>query len=171
MQRLVGELTDLNIKFKLEQAAGAVCKIIYPIPVTSFIGKGTEVAICTLSSMDLLKKISDNPIMDKLLIVGRLFSENKGIDQLIQFCTTSPSIRYLILCGRDTNGHYPADALMNLMYFGLDEHNRIIGSKAPYPFISCHPNLVNKFREQIKLIDMRECCDLDKIIGTVNALT
>ena len=45
MQRLVGELTDLNIKFKLEQAAGAVCKIIYPIPVTSFIGKGTEVAV------------------------------------------------------------------------------------------------------------------------------
>ena len=120
--------------------------------------------------MALLKKISSDAIMDKLLIVGRLFSENKGIDQLIQFCTMSQTMRYLILCGKDTSGHYPADALMNLMHFGLDEHNKIIGTKAPYPFITCHPNLVNKFRAQIKLIDMRECYDLDKIIETVNNL-
>jgi tetrahydromethanopterin S-methyltransferase subunit A len=170
MQRLVGELTDLNIKFQLEQAAGVVCKVIYPIPVSSFNGKGTKVAVCTLSSMGLLKKISSDAIMDKLLIVGRLFSENKGIDQLILFCTMSQTMRYLILCGKDTSGHYPADALMNLMHFGLDEHNKIIGTKAPYPFIKCHPKLVNKFRAQIKLIDMRECYDLDKIIETVNNL-
>ncbi len=170
MQRLVGELTDLNIKFQLEQAAGVVCKVIYPIPVSSFNGKGTKVAVCTLSSMGLLKKISSDAIMDKLLIVGRLFSENKGIDQLIQFCTMSQTMRYLILCGKDTSGHYPADALMNLMHFGLDEHNKIIGTKAPYPFIKCHPKLVNKFRAQIKLIDMRECYDLYKIVETVNNL-
>jgi tetrahydromethanopterin S-methyltransferase subunit A len=170
MQRLAGELTDLNIKFQLEQAAGVVCKVIYPIPVSSFNGKGTKVAVCTLSSMGLLKKISSDAIMDKLLIVGRLFSENKGIDQLIQFCTMSQTMRYLILCGKDTSGHYPADALMNLMHFGLDEHNKIIGTTAPYPFIKCHPKLVNKFRAQIKLIDMRECYDLDKIIETVNNL-
>jgi tetrahydromethanopterin S-methyltransferase subunit A len=170
MQRLVGELTDLNIKFQLEQAAGVVCKVIYPIPVSSFNGKGTKVAVCTLSSMGLLKKISSDAIMDKLLIVGRLFSENKGIDQLILFCTMSQTMRYLILCGKDTSGHYPADALMNLMHFGLDEHNKIIGTKAPYPFIKCHPKLVNKFRAQIKLIDMRECYDLDKIVETVNNL-
>lgn len=170
MQRLVGELTDLNIKFQLEQAAGVVCKVIYPIPVSSFNGKGAAVAVCTLSSMALLKKISSDAIMDKLLIVGRLFSENKGIDQLIQFCTMSQTMRYLILCGKDTSGHYPADALMNLMHFGLDEHNKIIGTKAPYPFIKCHPKLVNQFRAQIKLIDMRECYDLDKIIETVNNL-
>ena len=168
---LVEELTDLYIKFRLEQAAGVVCKVIYPIPVSSFKGKGKEVAICTLSSMALLKKISNDAIMDKLLIVGRLFSENKGIEQLIQFCTTSPAMRYLILCGKDTNGHYPADALMNLMHFGLDEQKKIIGTKAPYPFIRCNPKLVNKFREQIKLIDMRECSDMDKIIETVNNLT
>ena len=161
----------MNIRFQLEQAAGVVCKVIYPIPVSSFNGKGTGIAVCTLSSMALLKKISSDAIMDKLLIVGRLFSENKGIDELIRFCTTSPSMRYLILCGKDTNGHYPGDALMNLMRFGLDEHNKIIGTKAPYPFIRCQPNLVNNFREQIKLIDMRECHDLNKIIETVNILT
>jgi len=168
---VVGELTDLYIKFRLEQAAGAVCKVIYPIPVSAFKGKGTEVAVCTLSSMALLKKISRDPIMEKLLIVGRLFSENKGIDQLIEFCTTTPTMRYLILCGKDTNGHFPADALMNLMHFGLDEQNKIIGTKAPYPFIRCDPKLVNKFRKQIKLIDMRECYDKDKITEIVNNLT
>ncbi len=171
MQRLVGEIPDLNIKFQLEQAAGVACNIIYPIRVSSFSGKGTEVAICTLSSIDLLRKISGDAIMDKILIVGRLFSENKGIDQLIQFCMMSSTLRYLILCGKDTNGHYPADALINLMHYGLDEHSKIIGTKAHFAFIRCHPNLVNKFREQIKLIDMRECYNLDKIIETVNDLT
>ena len=161
----------MNVKFQLEQAAGVVCRVIFPIPVSSFNGKGTGIAVCTLSSMALLKKISNDAIMDKLLIVGRLFSENKGIEQLIQFCTVSPTMRYLILCGKDTNGHYPADALMNLMHFGLDEKNKIIGTTAPYPFIRCHPKLVNKFREQIKLIDLRECYDMDKIIETVNNLT
>ena len=171
MLKLVGELTDLNIKFKLEQAAGVVCQAIYPIYVSSFSGKGTEVGICTLSSMDLLKKISRNPLMDKILIVGRLFSENKGIDHLIQFCTMSSTMKYLILCGKDTSGHYPADALMNLMQNGLDVNNKIIGTKAPYPFIKCPAHLVNKFREQIKLIDLRECYDLGKITMTVNDLT
>ncbi len=161
----------MNIKFKLEQAAGVVCQAIYPISVSSFSGKGTEVGICTLSSMDLLKKISRNPIMDKLLIVGRLFSENKGIDHLIQFCTISLTMKYLILCGKDTSGHYPADALMNLMRNGLDENNKIIGTKAPYPFIKSHAHLVNKFREQIKLIDMCECYDLGRITDMVNDLT
>jgi len=155
----------------LEQAAGVVCKVIYPIRVSSFSGKGTEVAVCTLSSMALLKKVSSNVIMDKLLAVGRLFSENKGIDQLIQYCTASPDLKYLILCGKDTNGHYPGDALINLVHFGLDKNNKIIGTKAPYPFISCHPNQVNKFRKQIKLIDMRECYDLRKISEIVNDLT
>jgi tetrahydromethanopterin S-methyltransferase subunit A len=161
----------LNIKFKLEQAAGVVCQAIYPISVSSFSGKGTEVGICTLSSMDLLKKISRNPIMDKLLIVGRLFSENKGIDHLIQFFTISLTMKYLILCGKDTSGHYPADALMNLMRNGLDENNKIIGTKAPYPFIKSQTHLVNKFREQIKLINMCECYDLGRITDMVNDLT
>ena len=160
----------MNIKFQLEQAAGVVCKVMYPIPISSFSGKGTEIAVCTLSSMALLKKISNNDIMDKLLITGRLFSENKGIDQLIRFCTTSHTMKYLILCGKDTNGHYPGDALINLMKFGLDDHHKIIGTKAPYPFISCPPNLVNKFRQQIKLVDIRGCHDLNKIIETVNSL-
>lgn len=161
----------MNIKFRLEQAAGVVCQAIYPISVSSFSGKGTEVGICTLSSMDLLKKISRNPLMDKLLIVGRLFSENKGIDHLIQFCTNTSTMRYLILCGKDTSGHFPADALMNLRQNGLDENNKIIGTKAPYPFINCPVHLVNRFREQIKLIDLRECYDLSKITETVNDLT
>jgi len=160
----------LNIKFQLEQAAGVVCKVMYPIPISSFSGRGTEIAVCTLSSIALLKKISNDDIMDKLLIIGRLFSENKGIDQLIHYCTTSHTMKYLILCGKDTNGHYPGDALINLMQFGLDDHHKIIGTRAPYPFIRCHPNLVNKFRQQIKLVDMRGFHNLNKIIETVNSL-
>jgi tetrahydromethanopterin S-methyltransferase subunit A len=109
--------------------------------------------------------------MEKILMVGRLFSENKGIEQLIEFCVKRPNLRYLILCGKDTNGHYPADALISLVRYGLDENRKIINTKAPYPFIECSTVLVNQFREQIKLIDMRECLDLDKITEKVNELT
>lgn len=171
MQVQVGEFSNLGLKFQLEQVAGVVCKVVYPIPLSSFNGMGTEVAVCTLSSMTLLKKISKNAIMEKLLIVGRLFSENKGIEQLIEFCVKYPDLKYLILCGKDTNGHYPADALISLVRYGLDENRKVISTKAPYPFIECSTDLVNQFREQIKLIDMRECFDLDKIIVKVNELT
>ena len=49
----------MTIKNKLEDFAGEACRILFPIRVDVFKGHGTSVSICTLSSIDLLIKISN----------------------------------------------------------------------------------------------------------------
>ena len=161
----------MTVRFRIKEAAGIACNFLYPIPTSSFDGKGDSIAICTLSSIDLLKKISEDNIMEKVVKAGRLFSENKGIDSLVTFCANSIGLRYLLICGRDTRGHYPGDALINLMNNGIDARGRIINSIAPYPYLTVNKDLIHKFRRNIQLIDMRDCFDLDKIRNKVSSVT
>lgn len=80
-----------NITFikKLENVAGRLCEFLIPIKDEYFIGKGKTVAICTLSSMDLLQTIARTEgVMNRILIVGRVLSENNGMEfYLIQDTT------------------------------------------------------------------------------------
>jgi tetrahydromethanopterin S-methyltransferase subunit A len=161
----------VSIRFRIEEAAGFACKLLYPIPTSSFKGNGDSIAICTLSSIDLLKKISKDRMMEKVVIAGRLFSENKGIDCLVTFCVQSLDMKYLLICGRDTKGHYPGDALTNLMDNGTDSRGRIINSIAPYPYLTVNTDLIDKFRKRIQVIDMRGCFDLDKIRNKIDDIT
>src|SRR5690242_2465669 len=85
-----------GVREKLDNYAGEVCKILFPIKVDFFIGNGSNIALCTLSSVELLKVISKSEIMKKLVIAGRLFSENKGIDQIIEYCLHDPKIQYIL---------------------------------------------------------------------------
>jgi len=109
--------------------------------------------------------------MEKVVIAGRLFSENKGIDSLVAFCATSVSLKYLLICGRDSKGHYPGDALINLMVHGIDTRRRIVNAISPHPYLTVDTGLINKFRKRIELIDMRDCYDLDEIRHKVNNIT
>jgi len=143
---------------------------LYPIPTSTFNGNGDSIAVCTLSSINLLKKISKDNIMEKVVIAGRLFSENKGIDSLVAFCATSLSLKYLLICGRDTKGHYPGDALINLMVNGVDARGRIVNTIAPHPYLTLDTGLIDKFRSRIELIDMRDCYDLDEIRHKINKI-
>ncbi|HYF98977.1 MAG TPA: hypothetical protein VD815_02690 [Candidatus Saccharimonadales bacterium] len=161
----------MSIKYQFEEIAGKVCKFLYPIPTSFYRGCGKSIAICTLSSMSLLKKISQDQIMEKVLIAGRLFSENKGIDAVITFCTTSSTIRYLIICGKDTKGHQPGDALVNLMANGIDKNGVIINAVAPYPKLNCNPAMIENFRNIVKLIDLRGCSDLQEIRNEIDKIT
>jgi tetrahydromethanopterin S-methyltransferase subunit A len=78
-------MTDIiKLKTKVDNIFGICCYHLLPIKQEYFIGKGRIIAICTLSNLDLLKEITNNQeIMDKISIVGRLLSENKGIDEII----------------------------------------------------------------------------------------
>lgn len=60
------------------EAIGKLCKVILPINEEFYIGNSdSKIAICTLSSIDLLKNIANSEILNKISIVGRLLSENK----------------------------------------------------------------------------------------------
>ncbi|NDB62973.1 MAG: hypothetical protein EB170_03760 [Nitrosopumilaceae archaeon] len=53
------------------EIAGEICKKIFPIPEERFVGAGSGIAICTLSSIDLLKEISHSNVMQKIAIAAR----------------------------------------------------------------------------------------------------
>ena len=52
--------------------------------------------------------------------MGRLLSENKGIDKIIDFSNNNRELKYLILCGNDVKGHEPGKALISLKNNGID---------------------------------------------------
>ena len=71
------------------ETIGEICKIILPIPEEVYYGnKQSRLAVCTLSSMNLLKKIANSDILDNIAVAGRLLSENKGIDSMLDYFTT-----------------------------------------------------------------------------------
>jgi tetrahydromethanopterin S-methyltransferase subunit A len=160
----------VKFKNKIEYFAGEACKVLFPIHVDIFNGNGSKISVCTLSSMDLLIKISKSDLMNDLLIAGRLHSENKGIDKMISFCIGHPQLEYIILCGKDTAGHYPGNALVNLLENGIDDNGRIIGSMSPSPIINSSRAFIKQFKKQIKIIDLRNCFAIDTISKTVYGL-
>ena len=71
---------------KIENSIGELCKYLIPIKHEYYLGNGSRIAICTLSSIKLLIEISnDTKVMNNIAIVGRLLSENKGIDKIIKY--------------------------------------------------------------------------------------
>ena len=74
----------------LGEIIGELCNVILPIPEASFSGNSnSSIAVCTLSSIDLLKTFANSEILHDISIVGRLLSENKGIDSIIEYVHTN----------------------------------------------------------------------------------
>lgn len=149
----------MPIRKKLDDAAGKVCEAILPIKHDYYLGKGSELAICTLSSLDMLEEISKSDVMNKVVIAGRLLSENRGIDVMIRFTLEHPDLKRIIICGREVKGHWAGQALLALARNGIDSGGKIIGAFGPYPILKSQAKEVDDFRRQVAISDM---------IGTVN---
>ena len=153
------------LREKLESAAGRLCEVLLPIKHEYHIGRGKSVAICTLSSMDLLETIAWNTdMMSRILVVGRLLSENKGISTLIRFTINYPDLRYIVVCGKEVKGHKTGQALLSLHKNGVNtDDSRIIGAIGPYPFLTCSQTEIELFRRQTKIYDLIWSEDLEVI--------
>jgi len=81
---------------------------------------------------------------------GTLQTENIGLEKMICNIVSNPNIRYIVLCGREAAGHLPGESLKCLLRNGLDANRRIIGSRAPTPYLFNLPEwVVERFRQQI----------------------
>lgn len=148
----------------LGEMLGELCKILLPIDERVYRGNPrSPVSVCTLSSMDLLDEISRSSIMSKVNVAGRLLSENKGIDTLVRHVISDGTIRFLMLCGRDTPGHRPGHSLLCLYKNGIDASGRIIGSGSPDPVVSLTLEEVQRFQAQVICIDRIGRTDLSSI--------
>jgi tetrahydromethanopterin S-methyltransferase subunit A len=153
------------------ELAGQLCKILLPIKEEVFYGNSeASIAICTLSSIDLLKNISNSGLMNNISLAGRLLSENKGIDALIRHVIKSPNLDTIIVCGNDVRGHMAGHALFCAHKYGIDEQNRIINSVSPDPVLTVSKSEIGQFQNQVTLIDEIGQIDLEKIRTFVRSI-
>jgi tetrahydromethanopterin S-methyltransferase subunit A len=148
---------------RLDNAAGRLCKALLPIKHEYYLGAGKAVAVCTLSSIDLLQTISKSDLIDRILIAGRLLSENKGIDAIIDFTVKHPSLNHIIVCGKEVRGHRAGQALLALASNGMDSSGRIIGAVGPNPIVTLPLEDVDIFRHQVEINDMIGTVHIGKI--------
>jgi tetrahydromethanopterin S-methyltransferase subunit A len=143
---------------------GEICKTILPISEEFYLGNtSSSIAICTLSSMDLLKKISNSKLLDHISIVGRLLTENKGIDSIIKYVNENKKIKTIIVCGKEVWGHKAGHSLFELHKNGIDNDGRIINSASPDPFLTVTKSEINYFQNEINLINIINEMNFDTI--------
>ena len=148
----------------IENLAGEICKIILPINEEVFFGDSkSSLAICTLSSINLLNEIANSNMLSKVALVGRLFSENKGIDSLVRYVISNKNLETILLCGKDTPGHRPGHSLLNLYKNGVDNQGRIIGSSSPDPILTITKLEILEFQKQVKFVDKIDETSISKI--------
>ncbi len=126
--------------------------------------KDSPVAVCTLSSLDLMRKIGRR---DEIAIIGKTFTENLGIEKMIRNIVTNPSIRFLILCGRESP-HRVGQSLIALKEHGVDIGGRIIESLGILPVIkNVAPEEIAAFRKQIEILDLTGEVEPDTVLKAV----
>jgi len=158
------KINGTKLKTKIDNIFGICCYHLLPIKQEYYIGKGKKIAICTLSSLDLLEDIkNDKEIMKNILIVGRLLSENKGVDEIIKFTKKNPLLKHILVCGNDVKGHLPGQTLISVKEYGLDINKRVMKTVGAYPFLTSSNQDVEYFRHQVTIIDRIGLKDINKI--------
>lgn len=115
------------------------------------------VAVCTLNSTSVAQRLSEDA-PEGLAIVGTLHTENLGIERIIRNTLANANIRFLILCGADTQhpiGHLPGQSLQSLFENSVDERGRIRGARGKRPVLkNVSVDEIRAFIDQVELIPM-----------------
>ena len=87
-----------------------------------------------------------------------MHTENLGIERIIKNTLANPHIRFLLLCGEDTQqaiGHLPGQTFESLFGNGVDKRGRIIGALGKRPVLkNVAPPEIGAFLEQVELFSM-----------------
>ncbi|MEW6375969.1 MAG: tetrahydromethanopterin S-methyltransferase subunit A [Thermodesulfobacteriota bacterium] len=102
-----------------------------------------------------IEKLVRTAIETGATLSGTLQTENIGIEKIICNVVGNPNIRYLVLCGKEVEGHNSGSALKPLIKEGIDDKRTIIGSQAKTPYLFNTPlEAIKRFREQTTLVDL-----------------
>lgn len=115
------------------------------------------VAVCTLTDEKLTASIaaSNDPAV---AIVGTMFTENLGIERLIENVLSNPNIRFVVVCGNDSGqqiGHLAGQSLVALARNGVDERKKVIGARGKRPRMqNLSAEAIEHFRRNVEVIDL-----------------
>ncbi len=153
------------------EAIGELCKTILPIPEEYYFGDHTSsIAVCTLSSISLLRDLSNSKILNSISVVGRLLSENKGIDGIIKHLYKNQQITTMIVCGKEVWGHKAGHSLLELHKNGINQNKRIINSSSPDPFITASASEIKHFHDHITLINLIDETNPNMIVREIQRI-
>ena len=103
---------------------------------------------------------------DLFCIKGIMKTENVGLEKVVLNIVSNPMIRFLIVCGKEEFGHFPADALLSLVRNGTDGERRIVGAHSAIPFLCSLPGeAVDRFRAQVEVVDLVRPKDAMEIVA------
>jgi tetrahydromethanopterin S-methyltransferase subunit A len=127
--------------------------------------KEANVAIVTISSRFNFPK-------DLFSLCGEMRTENLGIERVIINTISNCNIRYIVVCGKESKGHFAGQSLIAIHENGIDENGRIVGSKGAIPFIENIPKeVVERFRRQVKkVINLIDETDVIRIIEKIKLI-
>ncbi len=138
----------------------------WPIIQGDYISGSPEscVAVCTFGS-----HLDEQGICDKgAAMCGSCKTENLGLEKLIANTISNPNIRFIIFCGTEVKGHLSGQSLKALHENGV-EGGKIVGSKGAIAFIENLDNAaIERFREQVEVIDIMESEDMSAITAKIN---
>jgi tetrahydromethanopterin S-methyltransferase subunit A len=104
---------------------------------------------------EYLQKLAGVAVESGAALAGMLQTENVGIEKIICNVVANPNIRYLIVCGVESAGHQPGQALASLVRNGVDERRNIIGAEGPTPYLyNISLESIERFRKQVTLVDL-----------------
>ena len=126
------------------------------------------VAVCALTSEKLMGPLASVP---GVAIAGMVYTANLGITRIIVNITSNPSIRFLLICGRDSALFKPGQSIVALSEKGIDEKKRIVNAAGYDPVLpSIDPDQVKQFRKQVEVIDWTGEEDLQVLSDRVKSL-
>jgi len=103
---------------------------------------------------------------DRFCIMGTVKTENMGLEKVIVNVVSNPRLRFLIVCGKEEFGHFPADAVMKIWRNGIDDRKRIIDSRSAIPYIcNIGKEAVERFRSQVEVVDLVHPKESEEVVA------
>lgn len=125
-----------------------------------------SVAVCTLASHDLPASVMTGNTA--IAIAGKCDTENIGLEKVVLNILANQNIRWLVLCGKESDGHCAGDALLKLKEHGVDAAMRVLQATSRRPVLKNLTLLdIANFRQQVEIIDLIGCTVPDAIFTAV----
>ncbi len=122
-----------------------------------------SVAVITCGS-----HIAGGPQLDAgAAITGPCKTENLGLEKVLAHIISNPNIRYFIVTGSEVKGHITGEAFLMIHKHGVSE-NRIVNASGAIPYVeNLSDENIQRFQEQVEVIDMIGTEDMDKIVAKI----
>lgn len=162
MVRMVGALDRMRQRFFVARGGWPVAAGRY------YVGrKDRPVAISTLGSVELMRRIGRR---QDYAILGKTYTENIGIEKVVQNIVSNPAVRFLVLCGYESP-HKVGESFIALKRAGVDSEGRIVGSEGKVPVLkNLRPEQIARFRQQVEIVDLIGEQRIETIADTVAEL-